>query len=301
MESEPRATEHTVSYAPKSSQVSFNRSGPPRSHYGLFGQGVEGRNRVVILCLGFLDVILLIIAVVFRTGFTQHSNANPQPAAPHLIAELDLLLGNHSDAMVAMQEAVNALNKATRSHEKLKGKINEQKTMNEVYQSQLESLRRERKILQFNMSSFEGTCGKCNKGWTYFNSSCYYFSFTNSSSTHTWKDSRNDCINRGADLIVIDYPNEQSYVNHISQFLNNRFYLWEKAQWIGVTEGKTEGTWVWINNATESEERYWKSGEPNSFEKNCVATIYSPAQPWETRFVTSCDLNYQWICEMAPK
>ncbi|XP_019712906.1 C-type lectin domain family 12 member B-like isoform X2 [Hippocampus comes] len=213
MEDQPKATERSVSFVPKSSQVFFNPSGDSRSRCDLFGQGADGRHRMAILCLGLLDVILLIVAVVLGIGHgsvTQRSHANSQPAAAHLITELDHLFGNHSDAMEAVQEAVNALKRVTRNHEKLKVKVTEQKAINDAYQSQLESLRRERKILQANMSSLEWTCGKCNKGWTYFNSSCYYFSFTNSSERReTWMGSRADCVRRGADLIVIDHPSEQ--------------------------------------------------------------------------------------------
>ncbi|XP_077394996.1 C-type lectin domain family 4 member K-like [Festucalex cinctus] len=307
MEDEPKVAEHTVSYAPKSSQVLFNHAGPSRCRYELFGKGADGRNRVVILCLGLLDVILLIVAVVLGIGYAsvpQRSNTNSYPAAAHLITELDHLFGNHSDAMEAMQEAVNAFKKATRSHETLKVKVNEQKAVNDVYQSQLESLRRERKILQFNMSALEGTCGKCNKGFTFFNSSCYYFSFTNSSEQQkTWLNSRADCVSRGADLVVIDHPNEQTYVNHIIESLRIGFYVWENGLWIGVTEMKPEGTWLWINNVTESDQRYWMPGEPNNYHQglNCGATAHSLGQPWETRFDANCESRLHWICEMAPK
>ncbi|XP_057716442.1 CD209 antigen-like protein E isoform X2 [Corythoichthys intestinalis] len=302
MEHEAKASEDSVSYVQKSSRVLLHRGGPSRARCEMFGKGADGRNRVVILCLGLLDVVLLVAAVALGIAFTQRPDTKSQPAAAHLIAELDHLFGNHSDAMEAMQEAVNMLNRETRSHKKLKVKVKEQKSANDVYQRQLERFRRERKILQFNVSALEGSCGKCNKGWIFFNSSCYYFSYSNSSASRKdWMDSRNDCINRGADLVVIDHQKEQSYISQIIESL--RTYHFEvNGLWIGVTYKKTEGTWIWINNVTEAEQRYWMPGEPNNSQgQHCGATVYSSTQPWETRFGDHCDSHFHWICEMLPK
>ncbi|XP_038153361.1 C-type lectin domain family 12 member B-like [Cyprinodon tularosa] len=46
---------------------------------------------------------------------------------------------------------------------------------------------------------------KCPKGWNMYGHSCYFLS-TNPGS---WEEGRNDCKNRGGDLVVIDDANEQ--------------------------------------------------------------------------------------------
>ncbi|XP_029949223.1 uncharacterized protein LOC115389786 [Salarias fasciatus] len=43
------------------------------------------------------------------------------------------------------------------------------------------------------------------EGWVYFRSSFYHISF----SKKTWRESRNDCLSRGADLMIIDSQEEQ--------------------------------------------------------------------------------------------
>lgn len=56
----------------------------------------------------------------------------------------------------------------------------------------------------------ENSCDKCTPGWILFNSSCYFFSSTESSTVkRNWHESRMDCVSRGSDLAVIDNQQEQ--------------------------------------------------------------------------------------------
>ena len=59
----------------------------------------------------------------------------------------------------------------------------------------------------------EKSHGECPSGFLLLNSSCYYFSYSDSHESvaglKSWQDSRSDCINRGADLVVIDDWEEQ--------------------------------------------------------------------------------------------
>uniref|UniRef100_A0A7N8X8N4 C-type lectin domain-containing protein n=1 Tax=Mastacembelus armatus TaxID=205130 RepID=A0A7N8X8N4_9TELE len=131
----------------------------------------------------------------------------------------------------------------------------------------------------------EGGCGKCLTHWIFYNSSCYFFSYLESHKVKkNWPDSRADCVSRGADLVVIDNQEEQD------------------AFWVGLTDSKAEGTWVWINNVTEVE--YWMDGEPNNMGQvgeDCGMVVYSSSNPWKTRFDASCtERQRNWICEMMP-
>ena len=141
--------------------------------------------------------------------------------------------------MKAEEEAKNALERARKNHAQMKENIEQQKTINENYQRQVEALQREKTNLQSNVSALGetktvfisynklyficelrilknllflpgGTCGRCLSGWSLLNSSCYFFSYTESSTVKkNWHDSRADCVSRGADLVVIDNPEEQ--------------------------------------------------------------------------------------------
>uniref|UniRef100_A0AAZ1WZB6 C-type lectin domain-containing protein n=1 Tax=Oreochromis aureus TaxID=47969 RepID=A0AAZ1WZB6_OREAU len=118
------------------------------------------------------------------------------PAVTQLFSELDYLRSNHSDV-----------------------KIEQLKTVNDGYQKQMQALQMEKANLKSNISTLddnslflsEGSCGGCLPGWALFNSSCYFFSYIESSTVKkNWHESREDCIRRGSDLVVIDNQEEQA-------------------------------------------------------------------------------------------
>lgn len=54
------------------------------------------------------------------------------------------------------------------------------------------------------------SCNKCQPGWMFLKSDCYYFSSRNKSDTkRNWDESRGNCVNQGGDLLVIDSLEEQ--------------------------------------------------------------------------------------------
>lgn len=74
-------------------------------------------------------------------------------AATQLTSELDYLLSNHSDVIKAEEEANRTLENARKNHTQLQVKIEQQKTINEGYQRQIEALQKEKTSLQANVSS----------------------------------------------------------------------------------------------------------------------------------------------------
>uniref|UniRef100_A0A8C9YWF8 C-type lectin domain-containing protein n=1 Tax=Sander lucioperca TaxID=283035 RepID=A0A8C9YWF8_SANLU len=117
--------------------------------------------------------------------------------------------------------------------------------------------------------------------WEYFNGSFYYIS----SIEKTWQESRDDCLQKGADLVIINSKEEQDFTRKF-----------EKIMWIGLTDSETEGTWKWVDG-TPLTKSYWDSEEPNGGEReNCGHTyLYNLENSWND---TPCDLSYSWICEM---
>ncbi|XP_035864282.1 C-type lectin domain family 4 member F-like [Sander lucioperca] len=69
-------------------------------------------------------------------------------------------------------------------------------------------------------------------GWEYFNGSFYYIS----SIEKTWQQSRDDCRQKGADLVIINSKEEQDFTRKF-----------KKSLWIGLTDSETEGTWKWVD------------------------------------------------------
>lgn len=162
-------------------------------------------------------------------------------AAAHLINKLNDLTSEHSAVLEAEEEAKNAFDNVLKNHTQLKLEIEKTKEINDNYQRQLDVLQEERNNLQANVSTLgetetylkwlflfnqltqktehlwwhlwflpEESCSKCPPRWFYYNYSCYFFSNTEPSiNKKDWAASRQDCLSRGADLIVIDRPEEQ--------------------------------------------------------------------------------------------
>ncbi|XP_061599766.1 CD209 antigen-like protein D [Cololabis saira] len=273
----------------------------------IFGQGacIFPNYRRVFVFLGLLNAALFIIAVVLGVKCAKVKEGSfhvTHSAASQLISEIDFLRSNHSDVIEAEEEAKRALERAIKTHAQLKGQTEHQKVINDEYQKKIEALREEKTNLQSNISALEGTCGRCLPGWILLNLSCYFFSNTESPTVKNWPDSRKDCNRRGSDLIVIDNQEEQKFVSNTIDNVRSWYDVWQSGFWIGLTDTHTEGTWVWINNVTEVEQRYWMAGAPDDMGHKgevCGIAVYSDDNPWKTRYDASClERQRQWICEM---
>uniref|UniRef100_A0A669F3R1 CD209 antigen-like protein A n=1 Tax=Oreochromis niloticus TaxID=8128 RepID=A0A669F3R1_ORENI len=152
------------------------------------------------------------------------------------------------------------------------------------------------------------------QGWLYFNHSLYYVSST----TNTWNDSREDCLQRAADLVIINSREEQvQYIGgksvsetqrqkcqtemylmllFISFSVNKNFIReFKKRTWIGLTDAEEEQTWKWVDGTTLTIS-FWDTDEPNGAggDEDC-GEIYFPEteNSWNDE---SCDTKNVWIC-----
>nr|XP_023696795.1 C-type lectin domain family 4 member M-like [Paramormyrops kingsleyae] len=141
---------------------------------------------------------------------------------------------------------------------------------------------------------FDKCCNKndvCPSGWRRFSTNCYYIS----TEEKTWSDSRQACMQIGADLAIISSREEQDFFEGQSGDF-----------WIGLSDREREGTWKWVDGTTIPVEKgYWRANpqQPDNYGGNedCVEfnTVHSvPFQRWNDR---PCDDNIKWICESVPK
>ncbi|XP_038569781.1 CD209 antigen-like protein E isoform X2 [Micropterus salmoides] len=163
-------------------------------------------------------------------------------------------------------------NSLTEEREELKRQLND-------YASQQNSLTRERDELKRKLNDF---ANYAQQGWVYFSDSFYYIS----SIKKTWQGSRDDCLHRGADLIIINSKEEQVFTR---QF--------EKIMWIGLTDRETEARWEWVDR-TLLTTSFWYPGEPNNYigrNEDCVETwYYNDDNSWND---VVCENQNFWICE----
>ncbi|XP_040916003.1 CD209 antigen-like protein B [Toxotes jaculatrix] len=262
----------------------------------------------VIVCLGLLNTILLLTAVVIGIycGKVSEEAAPFHITAQELFTEVKQLQIIQSEVIQAQNKAKQALEKELRSHEHLKLQLERNKTLSDILQRQLETLQVERATLLSNTSDIRESCGRCLPGWFLLNASCYFHGRSSASSPlRNWTESRTDCLSRGADLAVINNWEEQlNLFEHLPKLHPSVRPWWSRSGgvWVGLTDMQTEGTWVWINNVTVLDGGYWIQGEPNNYGvqgENCGAlmNIDTPRRTW---FDGNCQVNREWLCEMRP-
>ncbi|XP_041837976.1 CD209 antigen-like [Melanotaenia boesemani] len=119
------------------------------------------------------------------------------------------------------------------------------------------------------------------QGWMLFGGSAYYVSST----TKSWEESRNDCRQKGADLIIINSEEEQNFANQLKKYM-----------WIGLTDSENEGTWKWVDGS-QLTTSYWGPNEPNGNRKENCGDIktFKTQKSWNDE---ECSHTLSWICEM---
>ncbi|XP_065327296.1 C-type lectin domain family 4 member M-like [Pelmatolapia mariae] len=120
----------------------------------------------------------------------------------------------------------------------------------------------------------------CRENWVAFSDSLYQVSAEKKS----WEESRQDCRQKGSDLMIINSREEQNFVNQFKKLL-----------WIGLTDSETEGTWKWVDG-TQMNKSYWNRGEPNGGRnENCGhIDTYNSENSWND---ATCSILHFWICE----
>uniref|UniRef100_A0A668A767 C-type lectin domain-containing protein n=1 Tax=Myripristis murdjan TaxID=586833 RepID=A0A668A767_9TELE len=116
-------------------------------------------------------------------------------------------------------------------------------------------------------------------GWIYFSSSCYFLSSENKN----WNDSRQDCLGRGADLVIINSREEQSFLKNFGLTV-----------WIGLSDLETEGEWKWVDGSSLSYTS-WMENEPNDHGKSEDCGELVPEKDGWNDF--PCSAGRPWICE----
>ncbi|KAL3969657.1 hypothetical protein ACER0C_027454 [Sarotherodon galilaeus] len=223
----------------------------------------------VILCLSLLSVFLLVTLITLGLFYhnclydsaKQLSEMNNQLSS--MGEERDILNANLSavnNQLSSMTEERDLLTEETKELKRLLCLSNQNKT--------------------------------CPAGWSKFSCSCYLLSERSAS----WDEARKDCRDRGADLVVIDSPEDQTALSNIAT----------TEAWIGLNDKEQEGTWKWVDGTplTLIPAGNWEEDQPDNGggsshwgEEDCVHVRTDTKKSWNDR---SCSTSFKWICEKTP-
>ncbi|KAG9259797.1 CD209 antigen-like protein C [Astyanax mexicanus] len=151
-------------------------------------------------------------------------------------------------------------------------------TSNTNLTAERDQLQEERDRLQRRLSELENAN---QEGWIYFNSSIYYIS----TEKKIYSESRQYCIERGSDLVIINSREEQDFIN-----------MWRNGQQARIgLKPDTEEVWKWVDGSELTTE-FWKDGEPNKRKGHCVTTGsgLGLVKNWVN---DPCYHQFVWICE----
>ncbi|XP_029968471.1 C-type lectin domain family 10 member A-like [Salarias fasciatus] len=158
----------------------------------------------------------------------------------------------------------------------------------EISNLHISSLTEERNQLNASLTKMSEYIARlknvCPSGWKKLeNDSCYFISDQRGS----WDEGREDCKQRGADLVVIESSEE---MNFLAKNINS---------WIGLNDREQEGTWKWVNGAPLTF-TLWEKNQPDNWkgnskypEEDCVHI--SHCFQWND---SPCMRSQRWICEI---
>uniref|UniRef100_A0A667ZWI3 C-type lectin domain-containing protein n=1 Tax=Myripristis murdjan TaxID=586833 RepID=A0A667ZWI3_9TELE len=176
-----------------------------------------------------------------------------------------------------------SLNNMTQERNQLKTSLSSMSQEQNQLQTSLNNMTQERNQLQTSLNSTTQERNQLQTihehfvwkyGWTHFNSSCYF----NSSESKSWDESRQDCLRRGADLVII----------------NSREENVRDGVWIGLSDLETEGEWKWVDGSSLSYTS-WAKGQPDDAPggEDC-GEVRPERDGWNDLF---CTHSLHWVCE----
>ncbi|XP_072526875.1 uncharacterized protein [Salminus brasiliensis] len=222
----------------------------------------QGVFRMAALCLGVMCILQATLNIALRLHFI--------PLQTSCTAEKHQLQSSNTNLTKEKKQFQTSY-------------INLNKEMIQVQTSYI-NLNKEKKQVQKERDELQRALSELIKKKK--NSSLYYIS----TEKKNWRESRKDCRERGANLLIINSREEQ-------EFINKEFGSTEA--WIGLSDRETEGEWKWVDGSTLTTTFWWEE-EPNNYKnEDCGVTGYKGATPGavETWADFPCNNAVVRICE----
>ncbi|XP_017289363.1 CD209 antigen-like protein C [Kryptolebias marmoratus] len=186
-----------------------------------------------------------------------------------------------------LQELLANNTQLQRSHNQLTDDLKQLKNMTEANNSQLQSsyemLSKNYSLLKDEVKELKDTIkGKCPDQWKRFGCSCYF----KSTQWKSWSESRKDCQERGADLVIINTEEEQTFVAELS--MNGESWIGLMGQWI---QWKSDYQWQWVDGSPLTQS-FWETRWPKTYSNWQYATMFQGK--WKNSYNSN---TKNWICE----
>ncbi|XP_039469871.1 CD209 antigen-like [Oreochromis aureus] len=190
-----------------------------------------------------------------------------------LKTEKDQLLTSYNNLTTKREQLLTSYNNLKTEKNQLLTSYNNKVKERDQLQTRFEDMTKNRDNLQRKLQD-------CRENWVAFSDSLYKVS----SEQKSWEESRQDCLQKGSNLMIINSREEQNFANQFKKYL-----------WIGLTDSQTDGTWKWVDG-TRMTTSYWNSGEPNGGRKENCGQIkaYDSQNSWNDE---TCSNQHFWICE----
>ncbi|XP_062372848.1 C-type lectin domain family 4 member M-like [Sardina pilchardus] len=313
------SSEESRSYWDQGDKISastiFNKMGIGR-------QSKKGFYKRATVCLGVLCVILLVVIISHKSHnnckndstdgtFQQltddnnvtHNTVQSKTTYSNLNKQMDLLLTGHNMLIQEKSQLLARYNNLTDDRNLLQISYNNLISEKSQLNSNYSNLNREKSELQTRnamlsdekaqlQASYDNMTrgidqsrtkldSRLEDGWIARKPSVYKVS----SEKKTWQQSRDSCLNMGADLMIVNDIEEQ------------KFLLPYKNVWIGLSDTDNEGVWKWVDD-TRLTTKFWAPGEPNNAgNEDCAEISSNAADPYKAWNDVPCSSSYQYICE----
>uniref|UniRef100_A0A672FVN6 C-type lectin domain-containing protein n=1 Tax=Salarias fasciatus TaxID=181472 RepID=A0A672FVN6_SALFA len=254
--------------------------------------------RLLVISLAVLAVILLTVNIGLGVYYSKLTGGYLVTDINRELAKLQKI---YNQMVQGKEEAQKQLVKEMSDHQFTKWEMEHQIRRTKDYQKQIDKIQTDVSALRSHLPLIKDGCRHCLPGWTYMESTCFYFAISESHSSRTWYSAQSFCKAYKADLAIINSREKQLAVfNLINNYHDPSRPRDQTGLWTGRTDQDQEGVWKWVDG-TRLSEGYWRVGEPNNQQNEDCAAVYPADNPFQSWNDAPCRYSLKWICEMEPK